>query len=76
MHFMEGMSLNQIAAMYQVNKSTISRRMAKAREILLERTRSQLERALDLPGPELDSLLGQLGPRLDLSLTSVLNPST
>jgi RNA polymerase sigma-70 factor (ECF subfamily) len=76
MHFLEGMSLNQIAAMYQVNKSTISRRMAKAREMLLERTRSQLERVLDMPAPELDSLLQQLGPRLDLSLTSVLNPST
>jgi RNA polymerase sigma-70 factor (ECF subfamily) len=76
MHFLEGLSLNQIAAMYQVNKSTISRRMAKARETLLERTRSQLERALALPATELDSLLEQLGPRLDLSLTSVLNPST
>ena len=76
MHFLEGMSLNQIAAMYQVNKSTISRRMAKARETLLERTRGQLERVLDMPAPELDSLLQQLGPKLDLSLTSVLNPST
>ncbi|HET9036714.1 MAG TPA: sigma-70 family RNA polymerase sigma factor, partial [Myxococcaceae bacterium] len=34
MHFLEGLSLNQIAAMYQVNKLTISRRMAKARETL------------------------------------------
>jgi RNA polymerase sigma-70 factor (ECF subfamily) len=76
MHFLEGMSLNQIAAMYQVNKSTISRRMARAREVLLERTRGRLERALSLPATELDSLLEQLGPKLDLSLTSVLNPST
>ena len=76
MHFLEGLSLNQIAAMYQVNKSTISRRMAKARETLLERTRAKLERVLDLPPKELDSLLEQLGPRLDLSLSSVLNPST
>ena len=76
MHFLEGLSLNQIAAMYQVNKSTISRRMARAREILLERTRAQLERALSLPATELDSLLEQLGPRLDVSLSSVLNPST
>jgi RNA polymerase sigma-70 factor (ECF subfamily) len=70
------MSLNQIAAMYQVNKSTISRRMARAREVLLERTRARLERALSLPATELDSLLEQLGPKLDLSLSSVLNPST
>ena len=71
-----GLSLNQIAAMYQVNKSTISRRMAKARELLLERTRAQLERTLELPASELDSLLEQLGPKLDLSLSSVLAPST
>ena len=76
LHFMEGLSLNQIAAMYQVNKSTISRRMSRARETLLERTRATLERTLALPPSELDSLLQQLGPRLDLSLTSVLNPST
>lgn len=76
MHFLEGLSLNQIAAMYQVNKSTISRRMARAREVLLERTRTRLERALSLPATELDSLLEQLGPKLDLSLSSVLNPST
>jgi RNA polymerase sigma-70 factor (ECF subfamily) len=76
MHFLEGLSLNQIAAMYQVNKSTISRRMAKARETLLDRTRAQLERTLELPAAELDSLLGQLGPKLDLSLSSVLAPST
>ena len=74
MHFLEGLSLNQIAAMYQVNKSTISRRMAKARETLLERTRSRLERRCRLPAAELDSLLEQLGPKLDLSLTSVLEP--
>jgi len=71
-----GWTAGGIAAMYQVNKSTISRRMAKARETLLERTRAQLERTLALPPTELDSLLEQLGPRLDLSLTSVLNPST
>ena len=75
LHFMEGMSLNQIAAMYQVNKSTISRRMARARETLLQRTRAQLERALELPAAELDSLLEQLGPKLDVSLSSVLAPS-
>ena len=76
LHFMEGLSLNQIGAMYQVNKSTISRRMTRARELLLERTRSRLVEALALPPAELESLLEDLGPRLDLSLSSVLAPST
>ncbi|MGZ6133850.1 MAG: sigma-70 family RNA polymerase sigma factor [Myxococcaceae bacterium] len=76
LHFQEGLSLNQIGAMYQVNKSTISRRMARARDLLLERTRSRLVDTLSLPPSELQSLLEELGPRLDLSLSSVLAPST
>lgn len=76
LHFLEGLSLNQIGAMYQVNKSTISRRMARARETLQGRTRERLEQTLALAPAELDSLLELLGPRLDLSLTSVLDQST
>jgi len=76
LHFLESLSLNQIGAMYQVNKSTISRRMARARETLLWRTRERLEEQLSLEPSELDSLLELLGPRLDLSLASVLNQST
>lgn len=76
LHFLEGLSLNQIGAMYQVNKSTISRRMARARETLLGRTRERLEQLLSLSASELDSLLELLGPRLDLSLASVLDQST
>jgi RNA polymerase sigma-70 factor (ECF subfamily) len=72
LHFVEGLSLNQIAAMYQVNKSTISRRMARARETLVWRTRERLEQQLSLKPSELESLLELLGPRLDLSLTSML----
>jgi RNA polymerase sigma-70 factor (ECF subfamily) len=75
LHFQEGMSLNQIGAMYQVNKSTISRRMARARDLLLERTRSRLVESLSMTPSELQSLLEELGPRLDLSLSSVLAPS-
>ncbi len=51
LHFLEGLSLNQIGAMYQVNKSTISRRMARARETLLERTRERLEQRWPCPRP-------------------------
>jgi RNA polymerase sigma-70 factor (ECF subfamily) len=72
LHFVEGLSLNQIAAMYQVNKSTISRRMARARETLVWRTREKLEEQLSLHPSELESLMQLLGPRLELSLTSVL----
>jgi RNA polymerase sigma-70 factor (ECF subfamily) len=72
LHFVDGLSFNQIGAVYQVNKSTISRRMGHARETLLEKTRERLEKRFNLGAPELDSLMRLLGPELELSLTSVL----
>jgi RNA polymerase sigma-70 factor (ECF subfamily) len=72
LHFMDGLSFNQIGAVYQVNKSTISRRMSHARETLLAKTREKLEKRFNLGAPELESLLRMLGPELQLSLTSVL----
>lgn len=80
LHFLDGLSLNQIGAVYQVNKSTISRRLSRARETLLARTRDRLERTLQLKPAELESLMRVLAPGLELSLTSVLaseaGPST
>jgi RNA polymerase sigma-70 factor, ECF subfamily len=72
LHFLEGLSLNQIGAVYQVNKSTISRRMSRARENLLEKTRDRLEQRLKLQPSELESLMQLLGPGLQLSLASAL----
>jgi RNA polymerase sigma-70 factor, ECF subfamily len=72
LHFLEGLSLNQIGAVYQVNKSTISRRMSRARENLLEKTRGRLEVRLKLQPSELESLMHLLGPGLQLSLASAL----
>ena len=71
-HFLEGLSFNQIGAVYQVNKSTISRRMSHAREMLLAKTKERLENKFHLGAPELESLMRMLGPELQLSLTSVL----
>ncbi len=76
LHFIDGLSFNQIGAVYQVNKSTISRRLSHAREKLLATTRALLERRFHLGAPELESLLRLLGPELALSLTSVLAPSS
>jgi RNA polymerase sigma-70 factor (ECF subfamily) len=72
LHFLDGLSFNQIGAVYQVNKSTISRRMSHAREVLLTKTRERLEKKFHLGAPEVESLMRMLGPELQLSLTSVL----
>ena len=72
LHFLDGLSFNQIGAVYQVNKSTISRRLGHARETLFQRTRGRLELRFQLGAPEMESLMRLLGPELGLSLTSVL----
>ncbi len=72
LHFLDGLSFNQIGAVYQVNKSTISRRLSQARQTLLAKTRERLEQRFQLGPPELESLMRLLGPELGLSLTSVL----
>ena len=76
LHFLDGLSFNQIGAVYQVNKSTISRRLSHAREALLVKTRARLEQRFKLGPPELESLMRLLGPELALSLTSVLAHSS
>ncbi len=76
LHFLDGLSFNQIGAVYQVNKSTISRRLSHAREALLTKTRGRLEQRFKLGPPELESLMRLLGPELALSLTSVLAHSS
>lgn len=72
LHFVDGLSLNQIGAVYQANKSTISRRLARARQELLLKAQTGLRDRLGAGGPELESLIALLGSQIDLSLRSGL----
>lgn len=74
LHYLDGLSLNQVGAVYQVNKSTVSRWLLRARERLLEDARQELETSLGIGGPELDSLLRAMGSALHLSLSRALGP--
>ena len=70
--FLEGLTVEQIARMDGTHKSTVSRRMASAREQVLGAMRRQLQERLALSGSELDSLVGQLRSQLDVSLARAL----
>jgi RNA polymerase sigma-70 factor, ECF subfamily len=71
--FIEGLTVEQIARMDGTHKSTVSRRMAGARERVLTEMRRQLQERLDLSLSELDSLVGQLRSQLELSLARALD---
>jgi RNA polymerase sigma-70 factor (ECF subfamily) len=72
LHFVDGMSLNQIGAVYQANKSTISRWLARARQALLLATQQELRARLGLAPADLEALVQLLGSQLNLSLHTVL----
>jgi RNA polymerase sigma-70 factor (ECF subfamily) len=72
LHFVEGLSLERIGAMYQTHKSTVSRWLARAREDVLTDVRRRLAERLQLSSEELQSLLRAVRSQLDASISSLL----
>ena len=65
---LDGLSLEAIGEVYGVNKSTVSRWLARVHEVLLERTRSELGLRLTLDSAQLDSLFRAMRSSMELSL--------
>jgi RNA polymerase sigma-70 factor (ECF subfamily) len=72
LHYVEGLSLAKIGAVYQVNKSTVSRWLDAAREALLARLGGTLEVRLGVAPAELESLMRALRSQVELDLSSLL----
>ncbi len=72
LHLVSRLRLEQMAPMFQVNISTISRWLAGARESLLTQTREGLSRSLHLSPGEFDSLARLLRSQIDVSLVRLL----
>ena len=52
----DGLSFQELAGLYRVNRTTLWRWFGRIRESLLRSTRSRLARALDLPASDVDSI--------------------
>lgn len=72
LHFLGGVTLEQLAAMEGVHRATIVRWLREAREAALEATRAALGRTLGVRPDELASLHALAASRLDASLERVL----
>ncbi|RJS13580.1 transcriptional regulator [Corallococcus sp. H22C18031201] len=72
LHFVERLSLEKMGALYDLHKSTLSRRLSGVQETLEKRTRRLLSERLALREAELESLVRTLHGRLDLSLSGLL----
>jgi RNA polymerase sigma-70 factor (ECF subfamily) len=73
LHALEGCTIDELAALYGVHRATAARWIEGARERLLEETRRLLGERLGLPASEVDSVLGLLRSRVELSLQPLLS---
>lgn len=71
-NLLDGLSIDELAPMYRVHRSSLARWLADARAALAERTREQLAVQLKLPPAELESLLASVQKHFDLSLSRAL----
>lgn len=74
LHHLHGLTMDRIATMYGEPRSSVARHVAQARERLLKLTHRELASRLKLNGQELESLLGLVQSRLDLSLHRLMDP--
>jgi serine/threonine-protein kinase len=72
-HYLEGLTIDDLAALHQTHRATAARRLARARHKVLEGTRSRMMLRFGLGPTELGSLLGALMSGLDWTLRPALD---
>lgn len=73
MSVLDGLSIDEIASLYQVHRATAARWLVAIREQLFKGTRQRLAERLQLGNADFESLVGVLMSRLDVSLQRVLD---
>jgi RNA polymerase sigma-70 factor (ECF subfamily) len=75
MYLVDGLSIDEVGAVYHVHRATAARRIAAAREKLLGETRKGLINALKLDKQQFESVMNVIRSHLDLSLDRVFRSS-
>ncbi len=70
--YLDGLSIDQLGALYGVHRSTAARWVVGAQEALLQETRRLLTERLRLTRSQLDSVLRLISSQLDVSLSRLL----
>jgi RNA polymerase sigma-70 factor (ECF subfamily) len=71
-HTLDGLSIDQLAALHGVHRATAARQVQAARNAVLSGTRRELRRRLQLSPDELASMMRLIQSKLDVSLSRVL----
>ncbi|WNG50870.1 RNA polymerase subunit sigma-70 [Archangium minus] len=72
LHHFHGLTMDRLAVMYGDSRSGVARKVASAREQLLERVRAELSSRLKQGSLEMESLLGLVRSQLDISIYRML----
>ena len=73
-HLVDGLSIDELGAIYRVHRATAARWLVKIRETLYDATRRKLLDSLALSPSELDSVIRMIRSRLDASIAGRLDP--
>lgn len=71
-HFLDGLTLEEVAAEHRLSRATVVRRIAAARRDIMAQIERLMTERLGLAGAELRSLIGLLRSRLDVSVSHVM----
>jgi RNA polymerase sigma-70 factor, ECF subfamily len=70
-HAVNGLSIDQIGALYQVHRATAARWVQHAKVSLLDALRAALKERLGVEGAACDSIVALVQSRIDLSMPRV-----
>ena len=72
LHFLGGVTLEQLAQMYSVHRATVVRWLAAARETVFGATREHVAETIGAPAEELDEMFELVKSRVELSVERLL----
>ncbi len=72
MHYIHGLGVDRLAALYGMHRSNAARRVARARDQVLAATRRRLLVSLNVDRKEIDSVMRLVESRIDVSVQRLL----
>jgi RNA polymerase sigma-70 factor (ECF subfamily) len=71
-HVVDGLTIDELGALYQMHRATAARSLERARAAVLEATRAQLGSVLQVRPSELDSILRLIRSRIEVTLRGLM----
>lgn len=75
-YHVDGLTIDELGALYRVHRVTAARWVARARKSVFDATRKELQRKLDLSRTEFDRLLRTIWSHLDISIYRLFGKDT